>query len=135
PLARGPDLPEEAQGILPSWVLARASHSARRLAGRHGRIGFTLCHLLHVTYYGRVVHLRQLPTSCCHDAVAFGYRRVNVSPDGDFHPAVWTPSQAHERGQPCPLDSHLWNRFARTRLSAVQDQRWAALRLLLDLSG
>src|SRR5439155_25965695 len=29
---------------------------------------------------------------------AFGYRRVNVPPDGDFHPAVWTPSQAHERG-------------------------------------
>src|SRR5437867_3883167 len=29
-------------------------------------------------YYGRVVHLRQLPTSCRHDAVAFGYRRVNA---------------------------------------------------------
>ena len=42
--------------------------------------------------YGRVVHLRQLPTPCCHDAVAFGYRRVNVPPDGDFHPVVWTPS-------------------------------------------
>ena len=49
-------------------------------------------------YYGRVVHLRQLPTSCRHDAVAFGYRRVNVPPDGDLHPAVCTPSQAHERG-------------------------------------
>ena len=48
--------------------------------------------------YGRVVHLGQLPTSCCHDAVAFDYRRVNVPPDGDFHPAVETPSQAHERG-------------------------------------
>src|SRR5205823_1123740 len=48
-------------------------------------------------YYGRVVHLRQLPTSCRHDAVAFGYRRVNVPPDGDLHPAVCTPSQAHER--------------------------------------
>jgi hypothetical protein len=46
--------------------------------------------------YGRVVHLRQLPTSCCHDAVAFGYRPVNVRPDGDLHPAMWTPSQAHE---------------------------------------
>ena len=43
--------------------------------------------------YGRVVHLRQLSTSCCHDAVAFGYRRVNVPLDGDFHPAVCTPSQ------------------------------------------
>ena len=47
--------------------------------------------------YGRVVHLRQLSTSCYHDAVAFGYRRVNVPPDGDLHPAVSTPSQAHER--------------------------------------
>ena len=50
--------------------------------------------------YGRVIHLRQLPTSCCHDAVAFGYRRVNVPPDGDLHPAVCTPSQAHERRRP-----------------------------------
>src|SRR5207253_4275554 len=46
--------------------------------------------------YGRVVHLRQLSTSCCHNAVAFGYRRVNVPPDGDLHPAVCSPSQAHE---------------------------------------
>ena len=46
-------------------------------------------------YYGRVVHLRQLSTPCCHDAVAFGYRRVNVPPDGDSHPAVCTHSQAH----------------------------------------
>ena len=38
--------------------------------------------------YGPVVHLRQLPTPCCHNAVAFGYRRVNVPPDRDFHPAV-----------------------------------------------
>jgi hypothetical protein len=45
--------------------------------------------------YGRVVHLRQLSTSCCHDAVAFGYRPVNARPGGDFHPAVWAPSQAH----------------------------------------
>ena len=46
--------------------------------------------------YGRVVPLRQLPTSCCHDAVAFGSRPVNDRPDGDFHPAEWTPSQAYE---------------------------------------
>src|SRR5213078_4831450 len=50
-------------------------------------------------YYGRVVHLRQLSTSCRHGAVAFGYRRVNVPPDGDLHPAVCTPSQAHERAR------------------------------------
>jgi hypothetical protein len=43
-----------------------------------------------------------VPTPCCHDAVAFGYRRVNVPPDGDFHPAVCTPPQAHKRGHSCP---------------------------------
>ena len=74
-----------------SWPGLR--NSARRLAGRCSRIGFTLCLS---RCYGRVVHLRQLPTPCCHDAVAFGYRRVNVPPDRDFHPAVCTPSQAHE---------------------------------------
>ena len=77
-----------------SWPGLR--NSARRLAGRCSRIGFTLCLS---RCYGRVVHLRQLPTPCYHDAVAFGYRRVNVPPDGDFHPAVCTPPQAHERGQ------------------------------------
>ena len=46
--------------------------------------------------YGPVVHLRQLSTPCHHDAVAFGYRRVNVPPDGDFHPAVCSPSHAYE---------------------------------------
>ena len=53
--------------------------------------------------YGRVVHLRQLPTPCCHDAVAFGSRPVNDRPGGDFHPAEWTPSQAHECGGLPPL--------------------------------
>ena len=48
--------------------------------------------------YGRVVQLRQLPTPCCHDAVAFGSRPVNDRPGGDFHPAEWTPSQAYECG-------------------------------------
>jgi len=46
--------------------------------------------------YGRVVPLRQLPTPCGHDAVAFGSRPVNDRPGGDFHPAEWTPSQAYE---------------------------------------
>jgi hypothetical protein len=53
--------------------------------------------------YGPLVHLRQLSTPCCHDAVAFGHRRVNEPPDGDFHPAVWAPSQAHERGHSAPV--------------------------------
>ncbi len=53
--------------------------------------------------YGRVVHLRQLSTPCGHDAVAFGYRPVNVRPDGDLHPAVCTPPQAHERRTPVRL--------------------------------
>jgi hypothetical protein len=60
--------------------------------------------------YGRVVHLRQLSTSCCHDAVAFGCRPVNVRPDGDLHPAVWTPSQTHERGPPGPQHGVNWGR-------------------------
>lgn len=76
-----------------SWPGLR--NSARRLAGRCSRIGFTLCWSRR---YGRVVHLRRLSTPRCHGAVAFGYRRVNVPPDGDFHPAVCTISQAHERG-------------------------------------
>jgi len=54
--------------------------------------------------YGRVVHFRQLPTSCRHEAVAFGCRRVNFPPDGDFHPAVCSPSQAHDR-EPSPARS------------------------------
>ena len=49
PLARGPCSRSRAEGALPIEVLARASHSARRLAGRRGRIGFTLCHVRHVT--------------------------------------------------------------------------------------
>ena len=36
--------------------------------------------------YGRVVHLRQLPTPCCHDAVAFGHRRVNFRLTGTSTP-------------------------------------------------
>ena len=39
----------QTEGIAPTWVMARASLSARRLAGRCGRIGFTLCHGFHVT--------------------------------------------------------------------------------------
>ena len=56
----------------------------------------SLCLIVLSRRYGRVVHLQQLSTPCRHDAVAFGCRRVNVPPDGDFHPAVCTPSQAHE---------------------------------------
>jgi hypothetical protein len=52
-----------------SWPGLRTS--ARRLAGRCSRIGFTWCWS---RCYGRVVHLRQLPTPCCHDAVAFGFQ-------------------------------------------------------------
>jgi hypothetical protein len=48
--------------------------------------------------YGRVVHLRQLPTPCCHDAVAFGFRQVNLCLTGTFTPLCSTHSQAHDRG-------------------------------------
>src|SRR6266536_6082947 len=40
-----------------------------------------------------------------------------LPPDGDFHPAVWSPSQAHERGQPCPREPKARN--LRTKLSAL----------------
>src|SRR6266568_3601254 len=50
---------------------------------------------MHQLCYGLAVHLRQLPTLCCHNAVAFGHRLVNRQPDGDFHPAMWVRSQAH----------------------------------------
>jgi len=56
--------------------------------------------------YGRVVPLRQLPTPCCHDAVAFGSRPVNDRPGGDFHPAEWTPSQAYECASLLALSDH-----------------------------
>src|SRR5271157_4246712 len=58
--------------------------------------------------YGRVVHLRQLSTPCHHGAVAFGFRRVNVPPGRDFHPAVWAPSQAHERAAFPRFASRKW---------------------------
>ena len=75
--------------------------------------------------YGRVVHLRQLSTSCCHDAVAFGFRRVNVSPDGDSHPAVWTPSQAHARGRPARLQRPTTPQVpARQEVIPGQPQQW-----------
>jgi hypothetical protein len=51
-LCRGPQAREpcpQAEGQLPTWVIARASHSTRRLAGRRGRIGFTVCHVRHGT--------------------------------------------------------------------------------------
>jgi hypothetical protein len=50
--------------------------------------------------YGRVVHFRQLSTPYRYGAVAFGFRRVNGPPDGDLHPVVCTPSQAHECARP-----------------------------------
>ena len=87
--------------IRPTWVMARAwvprdalGRSPRRLAGRRGRIGFTVRPLRQGTCYGRVVQLRQLSTLCSHNAVVFGDRPVNGRPDGDFHPAERTPSQA-----------------------------------------
>lgn len=78
-----------------SWLGLRTAlaGSPVGVAESGSRCGFNTSHC-----YGPVVHLRQLPTPCCHDAVAFGHRRVNVPPDGDFHPAVWAPSQAHECG-------------------------------------
>ena len=79
-----------------------AQRSQARRSARPNRVHVVSC-LPCSRCYGRVVHFRQLSTSCCHDAVAFGFRRVNVPPGGDFHPAVCTPSQAHERRLPVGL--------------------------------
>ena len=57
--------------------------SSHRLAESSSRCSSTM-----ILCYGLAVHLRQLPTSCRHDAVAFGYRPVILRPDGDFHPAM-----------------------------------------------
>jgi hypothetical protein len=46
---RGPDFVWEIQGVIPSWVMTQASPVPSKLAGRRGRIGFTLCHVHHVT--------------------------------------------------------------------------------------
>jgi len=101
PPARGPGLREETEGGFPrgSWPGLRTAlaGSPVGVAESGSRCSFDTSHC-----YGPVVHLRQLPTPCCHDAVAFGHRRVNEPPDGDFHPAIWAPSQAHGRGRPRP---------------------------------
>ena len=57
--------------------------SSHRLAESSSRCSSTM-----ILCYGLAVHLRQLSTPCCHDAVAFGYRPVILRPDGDFHPAM-----------------------------------------------
>src|SRR5213593_3285362 len=49
PQSRGPGFGTKTEGLSLIWVMERASHSARRLAGRLGRIGFTLCHVCHAT--------------------------------------------------------------------------------------
>jgi hypothetical protein len=49
PQVRGPDFVWEIQGLIPSWVMTQASPVPSKLAGRRGRIGFTLCHVHHVT--------------------------------------------------------------------------------------
>jgi hypothetical protein len=81
---------------LGSWLGLRTAHAGSPVGVAES--GLRCVMFIMSRYYGRVVHFRQLSTSCCHDAVAFSYRRVNVPPDGDFHPAVCTPSQAHVRG-------------------------------------
>ena len=86
--------------------------------------------------YGPVVHLRQLSTPCRHDAVAFGYRRVNVPPGRDSRPAVCTPSQAHERGRPRPRQVRPGNSDPlRTKTSAARTP-WGSVRIRpLALAG
>ncbi len=93
---QGTEPPLGDSGALPLLGLGQgfAQHSQARRSARPNRVHFVSC----LVNYGQVVHLQQLSTPCYHGAVAFGFRRVNVPPGGDFHPAMCTPSQAHERG-------------------------------------
>jgi hypothetical protein len=130
--ASGPSRLAATEGLLPSRSWLRLRNSARRLAGRCSRIRFTLCCSL---CYGRVVHFRQLPTPCCHDAVAFGFRRVNVSPGRDFHPAVGTPSQAHARGLQSAGTSNHPTRLEFSRASDVPTVRRTEVRVPSPVQG
>ena len=73
-------------GRLGLWGALRSAlaGSSHRLAESSSRCFVNTRNLC----YGLAVHLRQLPTPCRHDAVAFGHRPVNPRPDGDFHPAM-----------------------------------------------
>ena len=95
PVDRAGSRPKEAF-LLGSWRELRTA-LAGSLVGKAE--SSSLCVMSFMSRrYGRVVHLRQLSTSCFHDAVAFGYRRVKLPPDRDLHPAMGAPSQAHECG-------------------------------------
>ena len=104
-------------------ALAGSSH---RLAQSSSRCSSTM-----ILGYGLAVHLWQLATPCRHDAVAFGHRPVILRPDGDSHPAMQAPSQAHEHTRlacqfGCPartiVTPSIWNRRRKevcgTRFSA-----------------
>src|SRR5438094_5590289 len=78
--------------------MSRASLSARRLAGRFGRIGFTLLHVLHDAALRTGCSPPAAPHPVLPRRSSLRSQAGELPPDGDFHPAMWTPSQAHERG-------------------------------------
>ena len=89
--AHGPaDLPRPGRGSSPLGRLGLRGGLRSGLAGSSHRLAESSSRCFVNTRnpgYGLAVHLRQLPTPCRHDAVAFGHRPVNPRPDGDFHPA------------------------------------------------
>ncbi len=70
-------------------VLGFAFHSQARQCIRPNRIH-------HCFSYGLVIRLRLLSTPSLDDAVTFDYGQPVLLSDGDFHPTVGAPSQAHE---------------------------------------
>ncbi len=70
-------------------VLGFAFHSQARQCIRPNRVH-------HCFSYGLVIRLRLLSTPPLDDAVTFDYGQPVLLSDGDFHPTVGAPSQAHE---------------------------------------
>jgi len=58
--------------------------------------------------------------------VAFGFRPVNGRPGGDLHPAMCTPSQAHDCGSLLLL-------LCRDSQAAQTSERWVECKLLIGL--
>ncbi len=82
----------------------RLRHIARGLVhGTADRIKFTVGTYHGPSCYGLAVLVPLLSTLCCHNAVTVRYLTATHRKEGDFHPSVCVPSQAHGRQRPrCP---------------------------------
>ena len=96
--------------LFASGPLYRLRHSLEGSPIHADRIEFTAAACLGNLCYGLVVLVPLLSTPCCHDAVTVRYRTALHRTGADFHCSIPTPSQAHERGQPCPRDQFAPNR-------------------------